>query len=372
MKNKIIKLLLVFLLLFTLIGCNKKISTGFLPVIKDDEFGDIYVVISKDDFFDLGFELGDSVDVEISNGVTLKDLPFYDGHYGYRGDELVISYKSYPYIKINSNSIGNTFNKYNLDENKDTIKITLKQRGKYLKGQESFSISYSNDRNEYDSDVAFANYREMVGGNLKEKTFYRSASPCNDINSRAKYVDSLMSKDNIEYIIDLADNENKISSYLEQNVDNPYWKQLYANNKVYLAGMNADYGGEDFINKAANVIRAILQNDGPFLIHCTEGKDRTGYICALIEILADASLDELINDYMITYDNYYNINKDTDIDKYDRFIKIQLFGFLNYLCGQDCGEEVKENELKHYAEEYLKKGGLTQEEIGALKEKLKN
>ena len=53
----------------------------------------------------------------------------------------------------------------------------------------------------------------------------------------------------------------------------------------------------------------MTEHSGPCLIHCVEGKDRTGFVCALMLALAGASAQEIIDDYMITYYNYYGITK---------------------------------------------------------------
>ncbi len=63
------------------------------------------------------------------------------------------------------------------------------------------------------------------------------------------------------------------------------------------------------------MFESILDNDGPYYIHCLEGKDRTGYVCMVIEALCGASYEELVEDYFITYHNYYGIEKGTS--KYD-------------------------------------------------------
>lgn len=54
----------------------------------------------------------------------------------------------------------------------------------------------------------------------------------------------------------------------------------------------------------------MIENDGPYLIHCKEGKDRTGILCTILESFAGASASEVIQDYMITYSNYYGVKTD--------------------------------------------------------------
>jgi len=53
------------------------------------------------------------------------------------------------------------------------------------------------------------------------------------------------------------------------------------------------------------VFRFIIANDGPYLIHCTEGKDRAGFVSAVLEALMGADLQEIVADYMKSYENYY-------------------------------------------------------------------
>jgi len=48
--------------------------------------------------------------------------------------------------------------------------------------------------------------------------------------------------------------------------------------------------------------------DGPYLVHCLEGKDRTGFVCIVLEALMSATYQEIVDDYMLTYNNYYHID----------------------------------------------------------------
>ncbi|MGH7018513.1 MAG: tyrosine-protein phosphatase [Brevundimonas sp.] len=46
--------------------------------------------------------------------------------------------------------------------------------------------------------------------------------------------------------------------------------------------------------------RALAEGDGPVLIHCAAGKDRTGLLAALTHSLLGVSRDDLIADYLLT------------------------------------------------------------------------
>ena len=46
---------------------------------------------------------------------------------------------------------------------------------------------------------------------------------------------------------------------------------------------NIDFLSETTLNGLPEGMRFIINNDGPYLIHCNEGKDRAGFVSALIE-----------------------------------------------------------------------------------------
>ena len=48
--------------------------------------------------------------------------------------------------------------------------------------------------------------------------------------------------------------------------------------------------------------RALAETDGPILVHCAAGKDRTGIICALTHHAAGVSDDDIVADYLLTND----------------------------------------------------------------------
>jgi protein tyrosine/serine phosphatase len=48
--------------------------------------------------------------------------------------------------------------------------------------------------------------------------------------------------------------------------------------------------------------RALAATEGPVLVHCAAGKDRTGIICALTHHVAGVHEDDIIADYLLTND----------------------------------------------------------------------
>ncbi len=104
-----------------------------------------------------------------------------------------------------------------------------------------------------------------------------------------------------------------------------------------------------------------LQNIG--YMHCTEGKDRTGFICMLLEALAGASYKEMVADYMITYDNYYDITEKKDPDRYNVIVDKVLDLMIRAVTG---GEDPKTADLSEAAADYLRSGGMTDAQITEL------
>ena len=329
----------------------------------DEEFGGAYINISTEDFNKLGFRYGDSVDIEFStNNAVWKDVGYYNGYYVPAGQELLVAYPGYENIKFCINYGEDIYKNNGFDEN-TKVSIYLNKARKYKDIQDTLSISYSDDINEYPSEEAFANFRPMTCGNLKSNILYRGASPVDNSRSRAATVDKLLKENGIQYDIDLADKNTDAPKYQVHE----YFQGLTNANKVVFLGMGAAYKSEDFSAKLKRLFEAILLNDGPYYIHCLEGKDRTGFVCMVIEALCNATYDELIDDYFETYKNYYGIEKGTT--KYEAIKKLHIDEMIQYAFSFDKTED---GEYPYYNKinAYLLNIGLTQDQIDGVREKL--
>ena len=345
-----------------------------LGVMHEEEFGGVYIDISIDEFNALGFAYGDSVNVTFSNGYYLEDLPYYNGYYSRTGEPLVVSYPGYPYVKVGINSGGDLWDVAELSES-DLAEISLAEPEKYLDIQEVRNLVYWDERERYESDEEFGNFRSVDVTGIRENILYRAASPCNNEHNRAPYVDDLIEAAGVACIVNLADTEEKITGYISaDDFDSPYFHSLYDGGKVILLGLNMNYGSEDFRTKLVKGLTAMASFDGPYLVHCTEGKDRTGFVCILLEALCGADFEEIQADYMITYENYYGITQAEDPDKYDAIVenlfvpmfdsivnKPEVYLTANYLGSVD---------LAAAAERYLLESGMDQATIDLLKSRL--
>ena len=381
-----IKILVLALLILSLCACQKKKeesnpSIADYPIEHEMEYGGVYIKIAIDDFNALGFSFGDSIDLTFDNGRKLEDIPYYNGYYVDAGEPLLIGYPGYEYIKATINYGQDLWDEFSLKvpanveglwkkavlEERNTATITLHEKGKYLPIQEASDIHYFDERERYDSDAMFANFRSMNLGKLKRDVIYRSASPCDNQHNRAPYVDALIREAGVKTILDLADNEVKIEKYIARDdFASPYFLSLYENDQVIPIALNMNYLSDDFGMKIVQGFNLMAEKEGPYLIHCTEGKDRTGFVAMLIEALAKASYEEIEADYMKTYANYYRIDKSNDKEKYQIILERNLDGMIAFMVN-DAGIDFKNCDLSIYAENYLQRCGMSEEQIQALK-----
>ncbi len=369
-SSKILSVFLaVVLLLSCLSACSEKQasapSVDGLGLIHETEFGGVYLKMTIDDFNAHGFEYGDSVTVRFSNGFTMDDLPYFNGYYVNVNEPLLVAYPGYDYIKAAINYGKDVWEFAGLDDGM-TASVTLKERGKYLNVQEASDIHYYDEREKYPSDAVFANFRAVNVGRLKENVLYRSASPCDNQHNRASYVDALIGEAGINCVVDLADNEAKVQKYMAaDDFRSPYWLSLYEGGHVILLSMSMNFQAEDFKAKVCDGLRAMSAQEGPYLVHCTEGKDRTGFMCMLLEALAGASYRELVDDYMLTYDNYYKITEQSDKTKYDTILNRNLVAMIRYIVNDDS-VDITTADLSVYARSFLLSVGMTDAEIDAV------
>ena len=381
-----IKIFVLALLILSLCACQKKKeesnpSIADYPIEHEMEYGGVYIKIAIDDFNALGFSFGDSIDLTFDNGKKLEDIPYYNGYYVDAGEPLLIGYPGYEYIKATINYGQDLWDEFSLKvpanveglwkkavlEEHNTATITLHEKGKYLPIQEASDIHYFDERERYDSDAMFANFRSMNLGKLKKDILYRSASPCDNQHNRAPYVDALIREAGVKTILDLADNEVKIEKYIARDdFASPYFLSLYENDQVIPIALNMNYLSDDFGMKIVQGFNLMAEKEGPYLIHCTEGKDRTGFVAMLIEALAKASYEEIEADYMKTYANYYRIDKSNDKEKYQIILERNLDGMIAFMVN-DAGIDFKNCDLSIYAENYLQRCGMSEEQIQALK-----
>lgn len=136
--------------------------------------------------------------------------------------------------------------------------------------------------------------------------------------------------------------------------------------------MSIIFKEQDFKEKLVKGLSALANNTGPYLVHCVEGKDRTGYVMMVIEALLNASYQEIVDDYMITYGNYYNITKETDIERYETIKEKNIDLMLHYIIDDEKNEKdlSKIDDYATLAKKYLLSINMTESIIDNLIQKL--
>ncbi len=374
MKHNFMKKISLAALSLMLSSCkveNNNPSLLSCAISQDSKFDAAIVDCTIEDFQKLGFELGDSVDVSFSNGYTLTDIPYFDGYYVKNAMPVVVAYPASKDILITYNNVG-IWTAAKLDSSMK-VDITLNDKGKYSVTQQALSQTYSLERDSYESDEEFSNFRELSGGTLKDHLIYRGASPVDNSRKRAAITDSLLEKNSIASIVDLADSKEDMDKYLsEESFSSEYAKGLYEENKIALLSMGSGYTLDIYKKQVVTGIRHMMKTSGPYYIHCMEGKDRTGFVCALIEAFCGATYDQMCYDYMMTYQNYYKINKTTTPEKYQAIVSLYFDSFMDCLLSTLTDAEKEKKDYQKGAENYLIEGGMTKEEIDAFYDLINN
>jgi len=391
--KRIFSILFILLFSLSLLGCkndeeNKNTNNNELilsnqKISHETKFGGIYIEITIDDFNKLGYSFGDSLNIKFSNGYELSDLPYYNGYYTDTGKPLLVGYPGYPYIRAGINNGDDLFNIAALKET-DTATIKLESKAKFLPIQEALDIHYTDIQGDM-PDSKFGNFRVVNVGNLKNDILYRSASPVDNQHNRAPVVDRLI-KDKVNTIINLSDNSSELKAHTEkEDFNSPYALSLYEKGNIIALSMNMNFKAEKdtdttpklyreftdntFQGKLIQGLKFMISHDGPYLVHCVEGKDRTGFVCMVIEALASASYNEIINDYMITYDNYYDINLNSEPSKYDVIMNKNIIEMLKTIINDD-NVDIKTADYGYYSKRYLMSKGMSEEDINTLVAKI--
>lgn len=327
-----------------------------------EKYGHALTDISIEDFYKLGFKAGDMATAIFDNGFVLE-APFLDGYYVDAGKPLVRAYPGQTNIAVCINY--GKLSEVARVKVGDNVTIMLTGRGEYLTQYEIRKLKRTNNRGDYLSDAVFANFRNITAGHIGETVLYRSSSPINNELGRASYADHLIRNAKVNTVINLADSTENITTYLAVNdFASPYYAKLLENDRVLCLNMGLAYTSEEF---KASVIKGLVfmaENQGPYLIHCTEGKDRTGFFAALLESLMGASKEAIVEDYMLSYINYYGIQKDTTRYK---LISGDVLEMLKSITGT---VDLDKADLAAAAQDYLLSGGMTAKQIETLKTNL--
>ena len=145
-----------------------------------------------------------------------------------------------------------------------------------------------------------------------------------------------------------------------------YSRSLRVGGQVILCPLKADPTADDYNQRLVAALKELPSRPAPYVVHCTEGKDRTGYVCALLEGLCGATYEEIVADYLITYDNYYQITPVKDPALCNTLVSLRLNTCLMYYAGVTDEAQLPEVDYAKAFASYLLSHGMSQQQLDAL------
>lgn len=367
-----IAIIIVCMIAMQLVSCktndgnDNKAEIVQANVIKIEKYGHAVLDITTADFIAAGYDLGDVVCV--SFGTYEYTMPFYDGYYSNPQNLMLRGSTLEDYIAVCIN-YGDFSSEKNINIG-DTARITMSEKAGMRDIQELYSLQYSNNLNDYSDAETFANFRAVTAGRIKEGKLYRTASPINNETGRANFANNFIESVGVATVLNLSDSYQDVEKYLANtNCNSEYYRNLYANGKVIAVDLTGNFYSDEFAYSVVEGLNFLAKNEPPYCIHCTEGKDRTGFTAMILEALLGATLDEIIDDYMLSFYNYYGINKDKEPKRYQAVLNVNLMEMLSHVTGESV-ERLYDINLETSITSYLIGVGMAQNDILTLKEKL--
>ena len=392
MKRTFLFISLVLLALCLSVSCATKVSNE--PVVEEvsvlessvsdiQKYGNLVLSITKSDMDTIGAEYGDVFTITFGNEVV--EAPYCTSYSDVDLGNLVLRNDGETMIlAINMGDFATTYDiatkltnpdktyQWIFEEGKKledvSLTLVLTGKGDYRDQYLIHQLSRTNERNDYYSDDVFANFREIKGGKLGSGALYRSSSPVNNEIGRAKYADELVKESGVMTVMNLADSDEAILGYFaEEGFASPYYRSLYENGKVIALNMGVSFKTREFQAALVEGFAFMANNEGPYLVHCNEGKDRAGFTSAVLSALMGLSYEEIASDYMTSYINYYHVEKDSE--QYEAVKRSNIDSMLSFIAGVDASE-LPTVDLATKAEEFLLTIGMDKTTLDALKANL--
>ena len=391
-KNPILRTLAFAMILIVLLtGCatrtqavQETVITEVTSSVKEiQKYGNLVLTIEKKDLDAMGAEYGDVFTVSFQD--TEVYAPYCTNYSDVDLGSIVLRNDGETLIlAINMGDFATTFSiaekvsnpdktyKWIFEEGKTmediSLLLTLTGKGEYRDEWLIHQLSRTDNREDYSSDAAFANFREIKGGKIGEGALFRSSSPINNEIGRAKYADALVKENGIRTVMNLADSEESILSYMgKEDFASPYYASLFENGDVIALNMGVSFKTREFQASLSEGLTFLASKEGPYLVHCTEGKDRAGFTSALLSALMGLTYQEIVEDYMTTYENYYHIEKGSE--QYEAVKKSNIDSMLSFIASVES-DKLSQVDLSLKAEEFLLAIGMEEDTVRKLKENL--
>lgn len=389
-ETKFLKLSLSLLLALTLASCSDSDNGGSQStqpkiegtVAEVNSYGQLVTSFTPAQMKEAGLDYADLMHVTLADTIELTGVPFLTSFnegkmftplfvdYNARGDDFGLGVLSSDMHNLVGGHAG------------DKVKLTLEKKAGYKEDYDLLKSVFPTERREGETAEVYANFRPITTTGMAQGLVYRSSNPLNCKNNPGRYavVDSLAHVAGIRTELDLADTDAAVEKYMAtEGYAATYCPQLFAQGRTLCMGLSVELFGSRFKQTMAQMARFMLSHEGPYLVHCNEGKDRCGFVSLLLEALAGATVDELRSDYMLTMINYYKIsNGDAS---YQLRQRISADRMLWMLCHPEAASNMLHvnwdnttaevsaltpTTLQQAVRVYLQEGGLTATECDQL------
>jgi hypothetical protein len=326
--------------------------------------------VKADEITDRGIPLGSLFKIETEKQ-TFENAVLLDKYLGIFMFDIFVNIESDGYL-----SIGCVGKLISADVDSE---ITLTHTGmsqRYGKTPH-YNAGSTDNRADYSSDEVFANFYEVTGGDLTTSKLYRSFSSlyAPSKQTRSTYVNQLAEEAGIQYLIALSYSDAAVKKAVDELEG--YCITLCAEGKYVAPSMGYLYIQQK--EKTAEVLRGIMDNDGPYLVHCNVGRDRTGFVILLLQALCNCTPDEMKECEARAFCNLYHIDPNTT--EYKTLVNCTYDRNMYLIANPDQADNIFEIDWEHidassintysaaysFCTDYL---GFTDEEVSCIKERL--
>lgn len=374
MINKTVCIILAAMsVLLLLSGCSKAAKPFTVEIAKIKKSGNVILAAKFDELKANGIEIGDIVTVKIADreyalpvgtSYTDVDAGCMIMRYDPEDDDITLAINMGSFAQETGIGEKRTIEEdpgYEWDQSVTEVAVALKEKRGYLDEYNARNLERTNEREDYAdlSDEDFANFRAVAVSGMREGVLYRSSSPIDPDLGRNEFAMQAMEKAGIRSVINLGDPADGMNEF------DAFPGSYYSDCTIANIEMSYDFASAEFGEKVRECVLFIIGNDGPYLIHCKEGKDRSGILCAILECFVGADYDEVAADYMLTYRNFYHVGPDDAT--YAIILRNNLIKTLSALFGT---YDLETADMKEAAAEYLLSIGLSREQLDALTARL--
>lgn len=326
--------------------------------------------VKADEILDHGIPLGSLFRIQTETD-TFDDAILLEKYLGIFMFDIFVNIESDGYISIGC--VGKLITAEKGSE------ITLTHTGMSQKygNIPHYNAGSTDVRSDYSSDEVFANFYEVTGGDITESKLYRSFSSLYDPSkqTRSTYVNQLAEEAGVQYLIALSYSDESVKKAVE-TLDG-YCITLCSEGKYVAPSMGYLYFQQK--DKTVEVLRGIMDNDGPYLVHCNVGRDRTGFVILLLQALCNCTPDEMKECEAKAFCNLYHIDPGTM--EYQTIVSCTYDRNMYLIANPDRIDDIFEIDWDNidvskvdtysaaysYCTDYL---GLTDDDVSCIKQKL--